>query len=122
MDAIGRFVAHAVLGTYRLSGGDVMCPSRTGRFIADSWFSDEPLPRLRRRSSLSWRYGGSGLGLRRPHPVRQPVGGRVLRPTDRGLNAVARRSPDPATDGLTGLVGIECTARPSSNLNSEKEG
>lgn len=25
-------------------GGDVMCPSGTGRFIADSWFSDEPLP------------------------------------------------------------------------------
>jgi hypothetical protein len=21
-----------------------MCPSGTGRFIADSWFSDEPLP------------------------------------------------------------------------------
>ena len=27
-----------------LWGGDVMCPSGTGRFIADSWFSDEPLP------------------------------------------------------------------------------
>jgi hypothetical protein len=25
-------------------GGDVMCPSGTGRLIADSWFSDEPLP------------------------------------------------------------------------------
>jgi hypothetical protein len=44
MDAIGRFVADAVLGTDTLWGGDVMCPSGTGRFIADSWFSDEPLP------------------------------------------------------------------------------
>ncbi len=32
------------LGIDTLWGGDVMCPSGTGRFIADSWFSDEPLP------------------------------------------------------------------------------
>jgi hypothetical protein len=44
MDAIGRFVADAILGTDTLWGGDVMCPSGTGRFIADSWFSGEPLP------------------------------------------------------------------------------
>jgi len=44
MDAIGRYVADAVLGIDTLWGGDVMCPSGTGRFIADSWFSDEPLP------------------------------------------------------------------------------
>src|SRR5208282_1769356 len=44
MDAIGQFVADAVLGIDTLWGGDVMCPSGTGRFIADSWFSDEPLP------------------------------------------------------------------------------
>jgi hypothetical protein len=44
MDAIDRFVADAVLGIDTLWGGDVMCPSGTGRFIADSWFSDEPLP------------------------------------------------------------------------------
>ncbi|MBZ5570875.1 MAG: hypothetical protein LAO09_03225 [Acidobacteriia bacterium] len=44
MDRVGRFVADAVLGIDTLWGGDVMCPSGTGRFIADSWFSDEPLP------------------------------------------------------------------------------
>ncbi|HYA26356.1 MAG TPA: hypothetical protein VEF05_19505 [Terriglobales bacterium] len=44
MDAAGRLVADAVLGIDTLWGGDVMCPSGTGRFIADSWFSDEPLP------------------------------------------------------------------------------
>lgn len=37
-------IATAVLGIDTLWGGDVMCPSGTGRFIADSWFSDEPLP------------------------------------------------------------------------------
>jgi len=45
MDQAGRFVADAVLGIDTIWGGDVMCPSGTGRFIADSWFSDEPLPR-----------------------------------------------------------------------------
>ena len=44
MDSLARFVADAVLGIDTLWGGDVMCPSGTGRFIADSWFSDEPLP------------------------------------------------------------------------------
>ena len=44
MDALSRYVADAVLGIDTLWGGDVMCPSGTGRFIADSWFSDEPLP------------------------------------------------------------------------------
>ncbi len=44
MDQIARYVADAVLGIDTLWGGDVMCPSGTGRFIADSWFSDEPLP------------------------------------------------------------------------------
>jgi len=44
MDALSRYVADAVLGIDTLWGGDVMCPSGTGRFIADSWYSDEPLP------------------------------------------------------------------------------
>jgi len=44
MDRIGKFVADAVLGIDTLWGGDVLCASGTGRFIADSWFSDEPLP------------------------------------------------------------------------------
>ena len=44
MDQVGRFVADAVLGIDTLWGGDVMCPAGTGRFIADSWFSGEPLP------------------------------------------------------------------------------
>jgi hypothetical protein len=44
IDQAGIYVADAVLGIDTLWGGDVMCPSGTGRFIADSWFSDEPLP------------------------------------------------------------------------------
>ncbi len=44
MDTLDRNVATAVLGLDTLWGGDVVNPSGTGRFIADSWFSDEPLP------------------------------------------------------------------------------
>ena len=44
MDRIGRLVAEAVIGIDTLWGGDVLCASGTGRFIADSWFSDEGLP------------------------------------------------------------------------------
>jgi hypothetical protein len=39
-----ELVGNAVLGIDTLWGGDVMNPSGAGRFIADSWFSDEPLP------------------------------------------------------------------------------
>jgi hypothetical protein len=44
MDQVGKYVADAVLAIDTLWGGDVMCPSGVGRFIADCWFSDEPLP------------------------------------------------------------------------------
>ncbi|HEV2134779.1 MAG TPA: hypothetical protein VGR47_11020 [Terracidiphilus sp.] len=44
MNQLDLYVADAVLGIDTIWGGDVMCPSGTGRFIADSWFSDEPLP------------------------------------------------------------------------------
>ena len=37
-------VGNAILGIDTLWGGDAMCASGTGRFIADSWFSGEPLP------------------------------------------------------------------------------
>src|SRR5512133_805092 len=41
---LARTVATAILGIDTLWGGDVMNPSGAGRYIADSWFSDEPLP------------------------------------------------------------------------------
>ncbi|MEQ1948018.1 MAG: hypothetical protein ABL995_12565 [Bryobacteraceae bacterium] len=43
-DTFEHHVGTAILGIDTLWGGDVMCPSGTGRFIADSWFSNEPLP------------------------------------------------------------------------------
>ena len=44
MPSLDAHIANAILGIDTLWGGDVMNPSGVGRFIADSWFSDEPLP------------------------------------------------------------------------------
>jgi hypothetical protein len=41
---LAREIATAVLAIDTLWGGDVLDPSGAGRFIADSWFSEEPLP------------------------------------------------------------------------------
>jgi hypothetical protein len=41
---LDRLTATAIIGIDTLWGGDVMNPSGTGRFIADSWFADEALP------------------------------------------------------------------------------
>jgi hypothetical protein len=79
MDQAGKFVADAVLGIDTLWGGDVLCPSGTGRFIADSWFSDEPLPaaythpaaaRLRKSGGVS----GKTVDFQKPSPdsVKKP--------------------------------------------------
>ena len=41
---LNELVAEAIIGIDTLWGGDVMSPSGTGRFIADCWFSEQPLP------------------------------------------------------------------------------
>lgn len=51
--ALAKATATAILGIDTLWGGDVMNPSGTGRFIADSWFSDEPLPRAYKHPSAA---------------------------------------------------------------------
>ncbi len=54
--------ATAILGIDTLWGGDVMCPSGTGRFIADSWFSDEPLPLAYTHASAAAIRKSGGVG------------------------------------------------------------
>jgi len=44
LTGLDHHVAQAIIGIDTLWGGDVLNPSGTGRFIADSWFSDESLP------------------------------------------------------------------------------
>jgi len=50
---LSQATATAILGIDTLWGGDVMNPSGTGRFIADSWFSDQPLPKAYRHPAAA---------------------------------------------------------------------
>jgi len=61
-DAIGT----AILGIDTLWGGDVMCASGTGRFIADSWFGDAPLPAAYTDPSAAIVRASGGVGAKQP--------------------------------------------------------
>ena len=56
------YVADAVLGIDTLWGGDVLCPSGVGRFIADSWFSDEKLPAAYTHAAAARLRESGGVG------------------------------------------------------------
>ncbi len=66
LKGLDRVVADAVLGIDTLWGGDVMCPSGTGRFIADSWFSDEPPPLAYSHPAAARVRAAGGVGAARP--------------------------------------------------------
>jgi hypothetical protein len=56
----------AILGIDTLWGGDVMCASGTGRFIADSWFSDRALPRAYTAAGAGRVRESGGVSARTP--------------------------------------------------------
>ena len=60
--ALASATATAILGIDTLWGGDVMNPSGTGRFIADSWFSDEPLPKAYTHPAAARLRRSGGVG------------------------------------------------------------
>jgi hypothetical protein len=63
---LAQTLATAVLGIDTVWGGDVMCPSGTGRFIADSWFSDEPLPPAYHHPAAARLRASGGVGAEPP--------------------------------------------------------
>ncbi len=66
MDRLSELTATAILGIDTLWGGDVMNPSGTGRFIADSWFSDEPLPAAYTHPEAAKVRASGGVGAKEP--------------------------------------------------------
>ena len=56
----------AILGIDTLWGGDVMCPSGIGRSIADSWFSDEPLPPAYTHTAAERVRASGGVSAKQP--------------------------------------------------------
>lgn len=61
-----ELAGNAILGIDTLWGGDVMCASGTGRFIADSWFSDEPLPLAYTHSTAARVRESGGVSAKAP--------------------------------------------------------
>jgi hypothetical protein len=59
-------VAEAVIGIDTLWGGDVMNPSGVGRFIADCWFSDQPLPAAYTHPAAAALRTSGGVGAQAP--------------------------------------------------------
>jgi hypothetical protein len=92
-------VATAILGMDTLWGGDVMNPSGLGRFIADSWFSDEPLPAAYTHpAAASLRASG---GVSAPAPDRAALEAYLAAVDVRG--AIAALASD--AQGMPGLRG-----------------
>jgi hypothetical protein len=63
---LARTTATAILGIDTLWGGDVLNPSGTGRFIADSWFSDEKLPEAYTHASAARLRETGGVAAKQP--------------------------------------------------------
>ena len=59
-------IAEALIGIDTLWGGDVMNPSGTGRFIADCWFSDQPLPAAYSHPAAAVLRANGGVGATAP--------------------------------------------------------
>lgn len=61
-EPLDHSIADALIGIDTLWGGDVMNPSGVGRFIADSWFSDQPLPRAYTHATAAALRASGGVG------------------------------------------------------------
>ena len=59
-------IAEALIGIDTLWGGDVMNPSGIGRFIADCWFSDEPMPAAYTHPTAAVLRANGGVGAQAP--------------------------------------------------------
>ncbi len=59
-------IADMLIGVDTLWGGDVRNPSGTGRFIADCWFSDEPLPLAYGHATAAALRENGGAGAKSP--------------------------------------------------------
>ncbi len=59
-------IGNAILGIDTVWGGDVMSASGTGRFIADSWFSDAPLPAAYTDRAAGRVRATGGVGAQQP--------------------------------------------------------
>lgn len=101
-----ELVGNAIIGIDTLWGGDVLCASGTGRFIADSWFSDEPLPPAYTHPSAAAVRTSGGVGA--PAVDRAAIESYLaavdVRGAIDGLAAEARALPGPRGEYVRGLA------------------
>jgi hypothetical protein len=106
MSRLDTCVADAILGIDTLWGGDVMCASGTGRFIADSWFSDEPLPAAYSHPTAAAVRASGGVGAKQPDrtAIRAYLDAVDVRGAIKGLSEEARSVGGLRAGYLDGLV------------------
>ncbi|MCW5983342.1 MAG: hypothetical protein KIT09_34945 [Bryobacteraceae bacterium] len=105
-DSFSHIAGNAILGIDTLWGGDVMCPSGTGRFIADSWFSGEPLPPAYTHPAAARLRASGGVGAKSPEDVEEYLGDVDVLGAIEALGEEARRAPGLRGKYLEGLA--EC--------------
>ena len=105
-DRFQDLVANAILGIDTLWGGDVMCPSGTGRFIADSWFSDEPLPVAYTHPTAARVRETGGVSARQPDraAIETYLGSVDVLGAIRGLETEGRAMPGLRGEYIRGLA------------------
>src|SRR5215472_15437154 len=101
-----QLLGNAILGIDTLWGGDVMCPSGTGRFIADAWFSDEPLPAAYTHPAAAPVRASGGVSSQTPdrHAIAAYIAAVDVRGAIEGLVAEVQSIPGPRGDYLRGLA------------------
>jgi hypothetical protein len=105
----GRFeelVGNVILGMDTLWGGDVLCASGTGRFIADSWFSDEPLPLAYTHPAAARVRASGGVSAKTPDrkTIEEYLTAVDILPSIRALSVEAAAIGGPRGAYLAGLA------------------
>lgn len=97
-------LATAVLGLDTLYGGDVNSASGMGRFIADSWFSDEPLPEAWSHPLAASLRESGGVSAKAPDvaAIRDYLAAIDLRGAIATIRAAAAKAPPLERDYLDG--------------------
>jgi hypothetical protein len=104
MDPLGSYVADAVVGIDTIWGGDVLCPSGVGRFIADSWFSDEPLPAAYTHPAAARLRECGGVSVKNREAVEEYLRAVDLPKAIAGVRAEAAKINGPRQAFLTGMA------------------
>src|SRR5579862_1570414 len=103
---MNTLIANAIIGIDTLWGGDVMCPSGTGRFIADSWFSDEPLPPAYTHPTAAPVRESGGVSSNRPDTtaIKQYLESVDVEGAIQGLTQASAATDGPRGEYLRGLA------------------